>query len=131
MQQSASNDSLLAAVEAALGELESLCGRMERALMRREWSELDGAIADSRRFMHALQNAMDDAREIRTKSFDDNVFRRLRYLQMVRDNQMIRLQSYHDAVGERLRLVARWKSALKSITSKLPSRGLSALNEMR
>jgi hypothetical protein len=44
---------------------------------------------------------------------------------------MTRLQQYHDAVGERLRLVARWKSALRSITAKLPSTGISALNEMR
>jgi hypothetical protein len=130
LQQSANDEMLLGAVEAALAEIEALCGRIERALMRRQWSDLDSAIADSRRVMHALQNAMDDARDARTKAFDEDVFRRLRYVQMVRDNQMIRLQHYHDAVGERLQLIARWKSALKSIGSKQPT-GLSALNEMR
>lgn len=81
--------------------------------------------------MHALQNAMEEAKDVRTPEFDDNVFRRLRHIEAMRHNQMIRLQQYHDAVGERLRLVARWKAALKSISAKLPAQGLTALNEMR
>jgi len=44
---------------------------------------------------------------------------------------MTRLQQYHDAVGERLRLLARWRAALKTISAKLPAQGLTALNEMR
>ncbi len=111
--------------------MEALCGRIERALMRRQWSDLEGAIADSRRVMHAFQNAMDDARTFRNRDFDEDVFRRLRYIQAIRQNQMTRLQQYHDAIGERLRLMARWKSALRSIASKLPPTGLAALNEMR
>jgi hypothetical protein len=131
LQPSDSDDVLLNAIEASVGELEALCGRIERALMLRQWPELEAAIADSRRVTHALQNAMEEAHSMRTKSFDEHVFRRLRYVHVIRENQMTRLQQYHDAVGERLRLVARWKSALRSITAKLPSTGISALNEMR
>lgn len=131
MQPSDNAELLLSAIEGPLGELEALCGRIERALMRRQWSELETAIADSRRVMHAFQNAMDDARNLRTKGFDEQVFRRLRYVHAIRQNQMTRLQQYHDAVGERLRLMARWKSALRSIASKLPPSGLIALNEIR
>jgi hypothetical protein len=68
---------------------------------------------------------------LRTQAFDDNVFRRLRHVQAIRENQMTRLQQYHDAVGERLRLIARWKSALRSITTKRPASALNALNEVR
>jgi hypothetical protein len=131
LQPSDSAELLLSAVEGSLGELEALCGHIERALMRRQWSNLETAIADSRRIMHAFQNAMDDAQSVRTEAFDQNVFRRLRYIQAIRENQMTRLQQYHDAVGERLRLIARWKSALRSIASKLPPTGLAALNEVR
>lgn len=131
MQQSVSDELKLTAVEAPLGELEALCGRIEQALMRRQWPEMDAAIADSRRAMHALQNAMEEAEGARTPGFDESVFRRLRHIEAIRQNQMTRLQQYHDAVGERLRLVARWKSAVKSIAAKLPAPGLSALNEIR
>jgi hypothetical protein len=131
LQQSDSDEFLLSAIEASVAELEALCGRIERALMMRQWPELEAAIADSRRVTHALQNAMEEAHGMRTASFDEQVFRRLRYVHVIRENQMTRLQQYHDAVGERLRLMARWKSALRSITSKLPSAGLTALNEMR
>lgn len=131
MQPSDSADFLRSAVEGPLGELEALCSRIESALILRQWDELGAAISDSRRVMHALQNAMDDARSVRTQAFDENVFRRLRHIHAIRENQMTRLQQYHDAIGERLRLTARWKSALRSIASKLPPSGLSALNEIR
>lgn len=115
MQQSANRDVLLGAVESALRELESLCGRLERALMRRSWEDLDAAIADSRRLTHALQNAMDEARAVRDGKFDEQVMHRLGYVHAIRQNQMARLQQYHDAVGERLQLIARWKAAVKSM----------------
>lgn len=97
--------------------------------MRRNWNELDGAIADSRRFMHALQNAMEEGAPSRDAQFDETVTRRLRYVHAIRENQMTRLQQYHDAVGERLRLMARWKSALRSMSPD-PATRLSALNQL-
>lgn len=115
MQQSGSRDVLLGAVDAAVREMELLCGQAERALMMRRWEDLNQTIADARRVTHALQNAMEDAREFRDAPFDDGIMRRLRYVGAIRQNQMSRLQQYHDAVGERLQLVARWKSALKSL----------------
>jgi hypothetical protein len=115
LQQSANRDVLLGAVESALRELESLCGRLERALMRRRWDELSAAIADSRRITHALANAMDDARAVRDGAFDEQIMRRLHYVEAIRQNQMARLQQYHDAVGERLQLLARWKAAVRSM----------------
>lgn len=131
MQRLDSADPQFAAIEGSLHELEALCAEIERSLMRRQWEALEAAIADSRRVTHALQNAMDEARALRTQAFDENIFRRLRHVQAIRENQMTRLQQYHDAVGERLRLIARWKSALRSIPVKRASSALSALNEVR
>lgn len=116
--QSDKADPLLDAVEAALRQLETLCGRLERALMLRKWDELEQAIADSRRFTHALQNAMDDARSARDRAFDERVARRLYYIHAIRQNQMERLQHYHDEVGQRLHLMSRWKSALKTLSQR-------------
>lgn len=115
MQQSANREALLGAVESTLRELETLCGRLERALMTRRWEDIETAIADSRRVTHALQNAMDDAVSVRDAAFDKQIMHRLYYVRAIRQNQMTRLQQYRDAVGERLQLIARWKAAVKSM----------------
>lgn len=130
MRQSVSREVLLEAIEASLREMETLCGRAERALMLRRWQDLDQTIGDSRRATHALQNAMDEAQGVRDDSFDEGIMRRLRYVAAIRENQMTRLQQYHDAVGERLQLVARWKSALKSIAGRSAPKRLSALDQL-
>jgi hypothetical protein len=121
LQPSDNRELLRTAVEHELRELETLCGNIERALMMRRWNELDAAIGDSRRVTHALQNAMDDAQAVRDDAFDEGVYRRLHYVDTIRRNQMARLQQYHDAVAERLQVLARWKSALRSIGK--PGRG--------
>lgn len=119
--------SLLEEVESRLRELEYLCGNLERALLRRRWDDLAAAIADSRRVTHALQNAMHDAESVRTSEFDESIFRRIRQVGAIRQNQMARLQQYHSAVGERLRLMARWKSALRSMAGG-PAARLQAID---
>jgi len=118
LPQSGNADPRLAAVDSTLGELEALCGRMERALAKREWPEIDAAIADARRVTHALQNAMEEAAPVRTQEFDDGVFQRLRYVGAIRDNQMKRLQQYRNALSERLGAVGRWKAALRSLSTR-------------
>lgn len=122
MQPSANGGALLEEVESRLRELECLCGSLERALMRRRWDDLEMAIADSRRVTHALQNAMHEAVAARTPEFDENVFARLRQVGAIRQNQMARLQQYQNAVGERLRLMSRWKAALRSMAGRPPAR---------
>jgi hypothetical protein len=61
---------------------------------------------------------MDDAQTVRDAPFDEKVKRRLYYVHAIRQNQMERLQHYHDAVGDRLRLMARWKAALKTLAGR-------------
>ncbi len=130
MPPSAKPVQLPASVEAPLRELEDLCGRIERALMHRDWSDLNGAIADSRRITHALQNAMDDSGAIGDGDLAEQIGRRVHYVQAIRDNQLTRLQYYHNAVGDRLKLLARWKTALKSLASRTRARGLAALDQL-
>jgi hypothetical protein len=130
LQPSDKRDALLGGVESELRALEALCGDIERALMRRNWSDLDTAIVDSRRITHALQNAMDDAAAVRDETFDGAVMRRLRHVHAIRQNQMSRLQQYHDAVGDRLRLMARWKSALRSMSPQPARSRLGVLDRL-
>lgn len=122
---------LLAAVDTALREMETLCGRAERALMMRRWEDLDAAIADARRATHALLNAMDEAKPARDRSFDEDVMRRVRYVHAIRENQMTRLQQYHDAVSQRLQLVARWKSSLRALAQRTGARTVSVVDSLR
>jgi hypothetical protein len=102
---------------------------MERALAKRDWQDIESAISDARRVTHALQNAMEDAAPARTQAFDDHVRERLRYVGAIRDNQMKRLRQYQAAVGERLQLLARWRSALRTFSTRT-SPGPS-LNDLR
>jgi predicted outer membrane protein len=130
LPQSDNREALLAAVESALYELETLCVRLERGLMRRQWSDIDAAIADSRRITHALQNAMEDAASVRDREFDQRVMRRLSHVHAIRQNQMERLQQYQDAVSQRLQLIARWKGAVKSISRRGTRARVTALNQL-
>jgi hypothetical protein len=124
-------DRLLGAVEEEVAALEGLCGRLESALMHRRWEELSDAIADSRRVTHALQNALDESRSVRSAEFDESVFRRIRYVFAIRQNQMVRLQQFNDAVGERLSLLARWKSAVRSMgPRRAPASRLASLDQL-
>ena len=118
MLQSANREQLLADIERELRGLEMLCGRLEAALMRRDWAGLQASLTDSRRTTHALQNALDEAKDARDQQFDEAIFRRIRYVHAIRENQMVRLRKFHDAVGERLTLISRFKSAMRSMVPR-------------
>lgn len=130
MQQSADAAALRAAIEREVGELEALSGRFERCLMRRDWDDMDAAMADARRITHALQNAMDAAGSVRDAGFDEQIYRRLRMVYALRSQQMERLQQYHAAVGERLHLISRWKNALRSMSAKRAASRLGSLDQL-
>ena len=127
MQQSANPAILPEAVESELAALEALCGRIERALMLRAWNELQAAIDESRRVTHALENAV-DAQPGGRDALDGGARDRIARVQMIRANQLTRLQQYHDAVGERLQIVTRWKSALRTIRRERPVSRLASLD---
>jgi hypothetical protein len=102
---------------------------MERALAKRDWPEIEAAIVDARRVTHALQNAMEEAAPARSQAFDDHVRERLRYVGAIRDNQMKRLRQYRTAIGERLKLLARWRAALRTFSTRTANG--PSLNDLR
>ncbi len=116
------------AIVSELHALEQLCAELERSLLARDWTRLDSAIGDSRRVMHAMQNAFEASAGERDCAFDAEIFARLRSLQTVREGQMARLEFYRGAVGERLQLLGRAKAALRSMAK--PERPQSTLGSL-
>jgi len=130
LRQLDSGEVLLRAVRAEVEALEALCGDVERAMMASRWEELGTALAGSRRVQHALQNAMHDARDVRTDGFDAEIFQRLRRIFAVRENQMARLRQYQNAVGERLNAIARLKNVARRIGAAQATPRLGVLNQL-
>lgn len=130
MPQLDSTEVLLHAVRDQIDALELLCAAIERAMMGGQWEDLGTALADSRRVQHALENAMHDARDVRSESFDAEAFQRLRRIFAVRENQMVRLRQYQDTVSDRLAAIARFKSAARRIGSARTQSRLGALDQL-
>jgi hypothetical protein len=119
------------AVLIELQALEKLCGDLEGALMAKDWCGLERAIADSRRVMHALANAFEEAAQSRDQAFDIEIFRRLRNVEKIRENQMTRLTFYQNSVSERLQLLGRARVALRSLgPPKRPKSRLGSLDQL-
>jgi hypothetical protein len=98
-----------------VGELEQLCNELELSLRASEWRRMDAAIAASRRKMHEFENAMAEAKPLRTADFDRHIYARLQKIYSVRTGQMERLQVQHNEIGGRLRTLSRWKEYSRSI----------------
>jgi hypothetical protein len=126
----ASASPLLEAVVREVAELERLCGELERNLVAGDWSAAANVLRDSRRVTHAFANAMEAAQSDRDESFDRRVYVRMRRVFDVRENQLERLQVFHEQVGERLRTLSKWKVFARSIGAKhapAPSIGLNSV----
>lgn len=114
------------AVEREVDELERLCGTLESSLVVGNWEEAAGVLRDSRRVTHAYLNAMEAAAEARDEEFDRKIYARMRRIFDVREDQLARLQAFHDGVGEKLQMFARWKEFARSIGArKRPARTVS------
>lgn len=120
----------LIAATAELETLEALVADMERFLLARDWASLEIAMADSRRVTHALQNAMEEARDARDESFDLGIYERLLFVYGARQSQMARIRQYRKGVGERLTLIARWKDAARTIGEERRRSALGTLDRM-
>lgn len=101
-----------------MAELERLCVALEHDLVGGRWDEASQRLRDTRRVTHALVNAMDAAAPYRNASFEEAVTERVRRVYDLRDDQLRRLQEYHDQIGERLHTFSRWKSFARSIGAK-------------
>lgn len=107
-----------AAIEREVEELERLCVALEHDLVGGRWDDASQTLRDTRRVTHALLNAMDAAVPHRDEPFDAALTARVRRVFDMRDDQLSRLQEYHQQVGERLQTFSRWKSFARSIGAK-------------
>ena len=126
-----SADTVLNALGDHVSQLEVLCNEIELSLRASDWSRLERAIASSRRQMHEFENAMADAKPLRTANFDRDIFARLQRIYAVRDAQMKRLAATHDEIGGRLRALSRWKEYARSIAGRDAGNVASRLFEDR
>lgn len=125
-----SAEAQLETIAATVAGLEQLCNELELALRESDWPRMEAAIADTRRTMHALENAMADATSVRTVEFDEAIYARLQRVYSVRDEQMKRLATMHEETGERLRALSRWKGYARSIGSE-PARPPRIFSDLR
>jgi len=61
---------------------------------------------------------MEAAQPSRDEVFDRAVYARIRRVFDVREDQLERLQAYHDRVGERLQTLSRWKVFARGIGAR-------------
>jgi hypothetical protein len=90
---------------------------LEAALRACDWARVAAAIADSRRHMHALDNAFEGAANARDERFDAHVMTRLRAIEKTREDQMARLAFYNGSVRDRLKLLGRARGATRGFGS--------------
>jgi hypothetical protein len=124
-------DALRAAVEREVGELERLCRDMETYLVAGDWNSAGNALRDSRRATHAFLNAMEAAAAFRDEAFDAGVHARLRRVFDVRQDQLQRLEQFHEGVGSRLQTISKFKMYARSVGKKRPPLSRLGLDRTR
>jgi hypothetical protein len=112
------------AVEREVAELERLCADLETSLVGGDWTAAANALRDSRRVTHAFLNAMEAAAGVRDDAFDQAIHARMRRIFDLREDQLARLRTFHDGVGERLQTLSKWKLFARSIGAKRAPRRL-------
>jgi pyrroloquinoline quinone (PQQ) biosynthesis protein C len=122
---------LQTAIQAEVRELEELCKRLEQHLVRGDWKAASEAVSDSRRVTHAFLNAMEEAGDARNQEFDAAIYARMRRVFDVRQDQLARLETFRDDVGERLQAISRWKQFGRSIGAKRASKRGAGLDSSR
>ena len=106
------------AVEREVVELERLCRALEDSLVAGKWDDVSATLRDSRRVTHAFLNAMEAAADARDEEFDKAIYARMRRVFDIREDQLNRLEAFHNQVGERLQNISRWKEFARSIGAK-------------
>jgi hypothetical protein len=97
-----------------LDELEQLTSRAERELVALNWAALGVTLADQRRAIAALTNAVHATAALRNPQSREHVERRIKRIFAVRDNQLKRLVSFRDNVRQRLTTISKVKQARRS-----------------
>lgn len=104
-------DAIRARIGSALAELEASTESVNVAMRTQVHDGIDGAIDDQRRITHEITVLLDADPSLREGEIGAHIARRLRHVQLVRDEQIKYLQGYNAALGARLRTIARFKSS--------------------
>jgi hypothetical protein len=118
-------------IASAIAELERLCLEIDGAIEARAWPRLAAAIADSRRVMHEVENAMGDGAAYRTPEFDKAAFERLQQIFSYRAERLDSLQAIHNEIGERLKQLSLWKTYARAVVPKDLPRRSAGLDSIR
>jgi dsDNA-binding SOS-regulon protein len=102
-------------IVAIVDELEALCVSAERQLVALRWEELGATLAEQRRVIAALTNAVHRTKPQRTREFDERLEKRLARIYAIRENQLKRLVAFRDQCRNRLSVIARAKQTRRSI----------------
>lgn len=104
-------DAIRARVGAALAELERSTESVNVALRTQDHDPIDAAILDQRRITHEITVLLDADPSLREGDVGGHIARRLKHVQLVREEQIKYLREYNSAVGGRLRALARFKAS--------------------
>ena len=112
-------DARWARVGSALVELERSTESVNVALRTHKHESIDQAVADQRRLTHELTNLIEADSALREGDVGDHIARRLRHIQLVREEQIKHLRAYRAAIGSRLRTIAKYKET--PMSRKVPA----------
>jgi len=104
-------DAIRERVGSALAELERSTESVNVALRTGDHDPIDLAIDDQRRITHEVSNLLDADPDLREGDIGAHIARRLRHVQLVREEQIKYLRGFNAAIGNRLRTIARYKSS--------------------
>jgi len=124
----ATAEMLLAEVEKELAALEAACAEGERALLVGNSEELDSSIANQRRLTHALQNAMDASKTVRTPEFNKRILDRIRLIGLTRDRHISTMRQQGEKIQEQLNTLTAWKRAARKWLTGFQERRTSGVD---
>jgi len=112
-------------VRREVAEIERLCAEYANVITALDWRRIEANIADTRRTVHALQNAMHDATAVRDEAFDRAVAARMERVHAFRSAHLASMQAYRDDVAARIQTISRWKTYARAVvgTAARPQRG--------
>jgi hypothetical protein len=110
-----SADELLRVVRNEIAEMERLCGEFAQAVAVHDWKRIAANIVDTRRTLHALENAMGDAISVRTDDFDREIYARMQRIHAFRVERCKGMERVRDDAVERLNTISRWKTYARAV----------------
>lgn len=120
-----------ALIERELRGLEVSVADAERAIAENDAEAAETSFADQRRIQHALENAMHDARALRTPESDRAVLDRLSLIGIARDRQIATLKKVRAELSAKINTLNTWKRASRRWLSGFEGKRNGRLDQSR